>query len=260
MSPAYNSRQSLLETSLSSRESQHRQRQLVERAVAPGWSEAQVMVIDEDLGESPECMGQRSGFERLIGEVAVGRVGVILSLEVSRISRANRNGYHLLDLRAVTQTLIGDAEALYDPCVYNDRLLLGLKGTMREAELYVMKQRLVAAVRSKAERGEFRFSLPPGYYWDEAGRIQKSPDERIRTTIELIFARFEQFGTINTAFISLAEEGIENLPRLWHAPTTRMQDKKRLIRCLVEQGVVRVPDDEAPAPCRRWSTGSSSGC
>ena len=111
--------------------------------------------------------------------------------------RLHRNWYHLLDICAVTQTLIGDAEALYDPCVYNDRLLLGLKGTMSEAELYVMKQRLVAAVRSKAERGEFRFSLPPGYYWDEAGRIQKSPDEQIRTTIELIFARFEQFGTIN---------------------------------------------------------------
>ena len=82
---------------------------------------------------------------------------------------------------------------------------------MSEAELYVMKQRLVAAVRSKAERGELQFSLPPGYYWDEAGRIQKSPDEQIRTTLELIFARFEQFGTIHTAFLSLAEEGIERV-------------------------------------------------
>ena len=107
-------------------ESQHRQRQLVERAVALGWSETQVMVIDEDLGQTADGTGQRSGFERLIGEVAVDRVGVILSLEVSRISRANRNWYHLLDICAVTQTLIGDAEALYDPCVYNDRLLLGL--------------------------------------------------------------------------------------------------------------------------------------
>jgi DNA invertase Pin-like site-specific DNA recombinase len=190
-------------------ESQHRQRQLVGRAMALGWPEVQVVIIDEDLGQSAACTGQRSGFERLIAEVAVGRVGVILSLEASRISRANRSWYHLLDICAVTNTLIGDGEALYDPCAYNDRLLLGLKGTMSEAELYVMKQRLVAAVRSKAERGEFRFSLPPGYYWDEAGRIQKSPDQQIRTTIELIFARFEQFGTINTAFVSLAEEGIE---------------------------------------------------
>lgn len=202
-------RQSSLQQVRHHTESQYRQRQLVERAAALGWSDAPVVVIDEDLGQSAAGTGQRSGFERLIGEVAVGRVGVILSLEASRISRANRNWYHLLDICAVTQTLIGDAEALYDPCAYNDRLLLGLKGTMSEAELYIMKQRLVAAVRSKAERGEFRFSLPPGYYWDEAGRIQKSPDEQIRTTIELIFTRFEQFGTINTVYTSLAEEGIE---------------------------------------------------
>jgi len=190
-------------------ESQHRQRQLVQRAVALGWAEAQVVVIDEDLGRSAAATGQRSGFERLLGEVAVGGVGVILSLEASRISRDNSRWYHLLDICAITRTLIGDADALYDPCAYNDRLLLGLKGTMSEAELHVMQQRLVAAVRSKAERGEFRYVLPPGYYWDEAGRIQKTPDEQIRTTIALIFARFEQFGTIHTAFLSLAEKGIE---------------------------------------------------
>jgi len=115
-------------------ESQHRQRQLVRRAMALGWPEAQVVIIDEDLGQSAACTGQRSGFERLIAEVAVGRVGVILSLEASRISRANRSWYHLLDICAVTNTLIGDGEALYDPCAYNDRLLLGLKGTMSEAD------------------------------------------------------------------------------------------------------------------------------
>ena len=202
-------RQSSLQQVRHNTESQHRQRQLVQRAAALGWQEEQVVVIDEDLGQSAARSGQRSGFERLIGEVAVGRVGMVLSLEASRISRANRSWYHLLDICAVTDTLIGDAEALYDPRAYNDRLLLGLKGTMSEAELHVMKQRLVAAVRSKAQRGEFRFPLPAGYFWDQAGRMQKSPDEQVRTTIDLVFARFEQFGTIHTAFISLAEEGIE---------------------------------------------------
>ncbi len=202
-------RQSSMQQVRQHTESQHRQRQLVQRAVALGWAEEQVVVIDEDLGQSAAATGRRSGFERLIGEVAVGGVGVILSLDASRISRANSSWYHLLDICAITRTLIGDAEALYDPCTYNDRLLLGLKGTMSEAELHVMQQRLVAAVRSKAERGEFRYALPPGYYWDAAGRIQKTPDQQIRTTIALIFARFEQFGTINTAFLSLAEEGIE---------------------------------------------------
>ena len=181
----------------------------MQRAVALGWQDEQVVLIDEDLGQSAARCAQRSGFDKLIGEVAVGRVGLVLSLEVSRISRTNRSWYHLLDICAVTDTLIGDAEALYDPRAYDDRLLLGLKGTMSEAELHVMKQRLIAAVRSKAQRGEFRIALPPGYFWDEATRIQKTPDEQVRTTIELIFARFEQFGTIHTAFISLAEEGIE---------------------------------------------------
>jgi DNA invertase Pin-like site-specific DNA recombinase len=108
--------------------------------------------------------------------VAIGKVGLILSLEVSRISRANRSGYPLLDICAVTETLIGDAEGRYDPRAYNDRLLLryrsmGLKGTLSEAELYVMKQRLVEAVRAKARRGAFCFALPPGYVWDEARRV-----------------------------------------------------------------------------------------
>lgn len=202
-------RQSSLQQVRHHTESQHRQRQLVQRAVALGWQDEQVVLIDEDLGQSAARCAQRSGFDKLIGEVAVGRVGMVLSLEASRISRTNRSWYHLLDICAVTDTLIADAEALYDPRAYDDRLLLGLKGTMSEAELYVMKQRLVAAVRSKAQRGEFRFALPPGYFWDEAARIQKTPDEQVRTTIELIFARFEQFGTIHTAFVSLAEEGIE---------------------------------------------------
>ena len=141
-------RQSSMQQVRQHTESQHRQRQLVQRAVALGWAAEQVVVIDEDLGQSAAATGQRSGFERLIGEVAVGAVGVILSLEASRISRDNSRWYHLLDICAITQTLIGDAEALYDPCTYNDRLLLGLKGTMSEAELHVMQQRLVAAVRS----------------------------------------------------------------------------------------------------------------
>jgi DNA invertase Pin-like site-specific DNA recombinase len=107
-------------------ESQHRQRQLVQRAAVLGWQAEQVVVINEDLGQSAARGGQRSGFEKLIGEVAVDRVGMVLSLEASRISRANRSWYHLLDICAVTDTLIGDAEALYDPRAYNDRLLLGL--------------------------------------------------------------------------------------------------------------------------------------
>jgi hypothetical protein len=143
-------RQSSTHQVLHHTESQQRQRDHVQRAVALGWSPEQVVVIDEDLGQSAARSGRRSGFEQLLADVAIGKAGLILSLEVSRISRANRNWYHLLDICAITETLIGDSDGLYDPRAYNDRLLLGLKGTLSEAELYVMKQRLVEAVHSKA--------------------------------------------------------------------------------------------------------------
>jgi DNA invertase Pin-like site-specific DNA recombinase len=119
-------RQSCAQQVLHHTESQRRQRDLVHRAMALGWAREQVMIIDEDLGQSAARTGQRNGFEQLLGEVAIGKVGLILALEVSRISRANRSWYHLLDICAVTETLIGDAEGLYDPRAYNDRLLLGL--------------------------------------------------------------------------------------------------------------------------------------
>jgi DNA invertase Pin-like site-specific DNA recombinase len=128
-------RQSSTHQVLHHTESQHRQRDLVQRAIALGWPPEQVVLIDEDLGQSAARTGRRSGFEQMLAEVAIGKAGLILSLEVSRISRANRNWYHLLDSCAITETLIGDSDGLYDPRAYNDRLLLGLKGTMSEAEL-----------------------------------------------------------------------------------------------------------------------------
>ena len=182
-------RQSTTQQVLQHTESQRRQRGLVQRAVDLGWPKEQVVLVDEDLGRSAARTQQRTGFENMLGEVALGKVGLILSLEVSRISRGNSSWYHLPDICAVTDTLIGDGDGIYDPRSHNDRLLLGLKGTMSEAELHIMKQRLVEAVRAKAQRGEFRFVLPPGYFWDEAGRIRKAPDERVRTTSPILNTR-----------------------------------------------------------------------
>lgn len=173
-----------------------------------GWSPDRIRIIDDDLGQSAARHVDRSGFAGMVGEAALGDVGLILGIEVSRLSRGNRDWYHLLDICAVTGTLIGDGEGLYDPGSYNDRLLLGLKGTMSEAELHVMKQRLVEAMRSKAKRGEFRFRLAPGYVWDEAGRMQKDADDRVRSAIELIFQRFDEIGALHSVQTSLAEEGI----------------------------------------------------
>lgn len=131
-------------------ESLRRQRDLVERAVALGWPRDRVTIIDEDQGETAARSGERVGFDEMVAQAALGKVGLILGLDVSRISRSNRTWYHLLDICSICQTLIGDAEGIYDPRTYNDRLLLGLKGTMSEAELHMMKQRLVEAMRSKA--------------------------------------------------------------------------------------------------------------
>jgi DNA invertase Pin-like site-specific DNA recombinase/DNA-binding XRE family transcriptional regulator len=203
-------RQSSPHQVLHHRESQLRQRCFQQRAADLGWPTERIRVIDEDLGQSATNRHQdRTGFQNMMAEAAIGHVGIILALELSRLSRSNQDWYHLLDICAVTGTLLADEEGLYDPRAYNDRLLLGLKGTMSEAEIHIMKQRLVEAMRSKAKRGEFCFRLPPGYEWDEAGRMVKTPDEQVRSAIELMFARFEQWGTIHRVQSSMAEDGLQ---------------------------------------------------
>jgi DNA invertase Pin-like site-specific DNA recombinase len=203
-------RQSSPHQVLHHRESQLRQRSFQQRAADLGWAAERIRVIDEDLGQSATKRYQdRTGFQNMVAEAAIGHVGIILALELSRLSRSNQDWYHLLDICAVTRTLLADEEGLYDPRAYNDRLLLGLKGTMSEAEIHIMKQRLVEAMRAKAKRGEFCFPLPPGYQWDEAGRMVKTPDEQVRSAIELMFARFEQWGTIHRVQSSMAEDGLQ---------------------------------------------------
>ena len=136
------------------RESTARQYALAERAHCLGWPAARVVVIDEDLGLSGASAGNRSGFARLTAEVALGHVGIVLGLEVSRLARNNGDWYRLLDLCGMTDTLIGDADGVYHPAGFNDRLVLGLKGTMSEAELHILRARLDGGIRNKAARGE----------------------------------------------------------------------------------------------------------
>ena len=146
------------------RESTERQYALANRAVELGWQRQQVTVVDEDLGLSGASADKRSGFARLIAAVAMRLVGIVLGLEVSRLARNNADWYRLLDLCAMTDTLIGDADGLYHPAWFNDRLLLGLKGTMSEAELHIIRARLEGGIRNKAARGELRRGLPTGYH------------------------------------------------------------------------------------------------
>ena len=144
------------------RELTARQYHLAERAIHLGWPREQVKVVDEDLGISGSGLSERAGFARMTADVALGQVGIVLGLEVSRLARNNADWYRLLDLCSVTNTLIGDADGIYHPGLFNDRLVLGLKGTMSEAELHVLRARLLGGIRNKAERGELSRGLPVG--------------------------------------------------------------------------------------------------
>ena len=189
-------------------ESQERQYGLTDLARDFGYTEPDIVVIDEDLGVSASGSSKRSGFERLVSDVALGRAGIVLGLEVSRLARNNRDWYELLDLCAMKETLIADADGTYDPAAFNDRLLLGLKGTMSEAELHLIKGRMLAGMRHKAEKGELRFRLPAGYEFDDTGSITKTSDEEVVHFVELAFAKLFEIGSVSGLTKYLFHEGI----------------------------------------------------
>ena len=209
------------------RESTQRQYALIDRAVELGWQREQVSVVDEDLGLSGSSTDKRSGFARLIAAVALRLAGIVLGLEVSRLARNNADWYHLLDLCAMTDTLIGDADGIYHPAWFNDRLLLGLKGTMSEAELHIIRARLEGGIRNKAARGELRRGLPTGFVWGENdGEVLLHPDESVRQAIRCVFERFAELGSARRVWLWLRSEGL-SFPRQytygtairWGAPT-----------------------------------------
>jgi len=177
------------------RESTQRQYSFRERAITLGWRAEQVEVIDEDQGQSGASAGGRGGFQRLVLAVGMGEVGAILGLEVSRLARSCADWYRLLEIAAVARTLIMDEDGVYDPNQYNDRLVLGLKGTFSEAELHFLKQRMVGGRRNKAEHGAFRIRLPAGYVWEQGDGIRMDPDERVRDAVGLFFRSFDRIGT-----------------------------------------------------------------
>jgi excisionase family DNA binding protein len=193
-------------------ESQQRQYELAELAVRYGWPKERVVLVDDDLGRSGSSAAGRVGFARLVADVALSKAGIVFGLEVSRLARNNRDWYQLLDLCSITLTLIADADGVYDPSSFNDRLLLGLKGTMSEAELHVLRGRMLAGMQHKASKGELRFPLPPGYEFDEQGRIVRARDEQIVHMISLVFAKFFEIGSVSGVLKYLLEEGLR-LPR-----------------------------------------------
>ena len=205
-------RQSTLTQLREHTESLIRQYELRERAVGLGWDPHQVRVIDADLGRSGAETSAREGFKDLVADVGLGRVGVIFGIEVSRLARNNSDWYQLLDLCALTDTLIADADGIYHPADFNDRLVLGLKGTMSEAELHLIRSRLTAGLRHKAARGELRQFLPVGFDYDESGAVVISPDEAVVEAIATVFRRFADLGTARQVLLSLRGDGLL-LPR-----------------------------------------------
>ena len=176
-------RQSTLRQVLTNTESATRQYALRQKAIALGWPAERIVTIDTDQGQSGASAADREGFQRLVAEVGMGRAGIVLGLEVSRLARNNADWHRLLEICAMSGTLICDEDGLYDPTDFNDRLLLGLKGTMSEAELHFIRARLIGGQLSKARRGELRMGLPVGLVYDPAGKVVLDPDTGVQQAI-----------------------------------------------------------------------------
>src|SRR5579859_2268819 len=200
-------RQSTLRQVLENTESTKRQYALRERAVALGWPNDRVVVIDSDLGQSG-ADSDRVGFQKLVAAVGMAEVGVVLGLEVSRLARNSTDWHRLLEICALTDTLILDEDGLYNPGHFNDRLLLGLKGTMSEAELHVLKARLLGGQRAKASRGELEMRLPAGFVQEPDGRVLLDPDQQVQESVRTFFETFRRTGSATGTVRSFRQRGL----------------------------------------------------
>ena len=222
-------RQSTPQQVLDHQESTRLQYGLVARARDLGWAADRVVVIDDDLGKSGAHAEGRLGFQRLVSEVSLDHVGLILGVEISRLARSCKDWHQLLEICSLFGTLIADSDGIYDPAQYNDRLLLGLKGTMSEAELHILKQRMQQGRLSKARRGELAVPLPTGYVRRASGEVTFDPDEQVQHVVRLIFRKFEELGTLNAVLQYLVRHQIHIGIRVrtglakgaleWHRPT-----------------------------------------
>jgi DNA invertase Pin-like site-specific DNA recombinase len=188
-------RQSTVRQVFENTESTKRQYALRDRALAFGWAAESIQTIDSDLGQSGVSSEEREGFRKLVAEVGLGHAGIVMGLEVSRLARNSADWHRLIEICALTDTLILDEDGVYNPGDFNDRLLLGLKGTMSEAEIHVMRARLRGGILNKARRGELRTNLPVGFVYDSEGRIGLDPDQQVQAAIRLLFQTFLRTGT-----------------------------------------------------------------
>ena len=211
-------RQSTLRQVIENTESTKRQYDLRERAIALGWRLDQVVVIDSDLGQSGASAVDREGFQRLVSEVGLGRAGIVMGLEVSRLARNSTDWHRLLEICALADTLILDEDGVYDPAHFNDRLLLGLKGTMSEAELHILRARLRGGILNKARRGELEIRLPVGFDYDPAGRVRLDPDVRVQESLRQFFRTFRRTGSATATVKAFRAEGLTFPHRIYRGP------------------------------------------
>src|SRR6516164_2029112 len=208
-------RQSTLRQVFENVESTKRQYALRQHAVALGWQQDQIIVIDSDLGQSGASAADREGFQRLVTEVSLGRAGIVLGLEVSRLARNSMDWHRLLEICALADTLILDEDGVYDPAHFNDRLLLGLKGTMSEAELHVLRARLQGGIRNKARRGELFVRPPMGYIYTAEEKMVLDPDQQVQQAVRLLFETFRRTGSAMATVKYFADQGL-HFPRHVH--------------------------------------------
>lgn len=209
-------RQSTLRQVLENTESTQRQYALRQRALVLGWSEDQIIVVDCDQGHSGASTSDREGFQKLVAEVGIGKAGIVMGLEVSRLARNSADWHRLLEICALSDTLILDEDGLYDPGHFNDRLLLGLKGTMSDAELHILKARLQGGILSKARRGELKIPIPIGLVYDHEDRVVLDPDQQVQQAMRCFFETFRRTGSCRSTVRSFRRQGVK-FPKRWRA-------------------------------------------
>jgi DNA invertase Pin-like site-specific DNA recombinase len=202
-------RQSSPQQVLENRESRERQYALAQFAQRLGWPAERVVIVDEDQGRSGKSADKRSGFQRLMTEVSLNHVGIVLGLELCRLSRSNKDWHQLIDVCGILNTLLCDQDGVYDPLDGNDRLLLGMRGAMNEFELVTLRNRLLRGSRNKAERGELFLAVPLGYFKTASGEVIQEPDEQARGMIRVVFEKFEELGSAYAVFRYLVMNGLD---------------------------------------------------